>query len=144
MPYLRLYSSQVSVGDKWILAQKLISITLRALQLRPEQRDEITIQFLPRDLTPAPLDNLSPSNEAAAVLEVRCHDLTVQKISAFVEAAAPMLSQSVIVKHPSRVARLLGLEADASRQIAFQFSDMPSSATCLGQDFAQTPARKAA
>jgi len=145
MPYIRLYSREVSLGEKRLLAEKLISITLRALRLRPEERDQITIQFVPRDWSPAAFDSLLPLNEATAVLEVSDHNLTVQKITAFVEAAAPMLSQSAAVKPPGRIARMLRKEADPARQIAFQFNDTSSpSGYAYGNAFAPMPVRKAA
>jgi len=145
MPYIRLYSREVSLGEKRVLAEKLISITLRALQLRPEQRNQITVQFVPRNWSPAAFDALLPSNDATAVLEVSDHDLTVQKITAFVEAATPVLSQSSAVKHPGRIARMLGREADPARQIAFQFNDTSSpSGSAYGNAFAPIPVRKAA
>ncbi len=128
MPYIRLYSREVSLGEKRLLAEKLISITLSALQLRPEERDQITIQFVPRNWSPKSVDSLFRSKEAAAVLEVSDHDLSVHKISAFVEAATPLLSQSAVIGHSSRVARMLGLAPDPSRQIAFQFNEMSSTA----------------
>jgi hypothetical protein len=63
------------------------------------------------------------------VLEVSDHDLTVQKITAFVEAATPILSESTAVKHSSPLARMLGREADPARQVAFEFNDAGTAAS---------------
>jgi hypothetical protein len=123
MPYIRLYSREVSLAEKRILAEKLITIALSAFQLSPEERHHITIQFMPRSMSPARFDQLLRRGEKSAVLEVSDHELTVEKITAFVEAATPLLSESAAVKHSGRIARMLGREADPARQVAFQFND---------------------
>ncbi|HZP24374.1 MAG TPA: hypothetical protein VFB04_13055 [Terriglobales bacterium] len=111
-----------------MLAEKLMSIALSAFHLSEQERHQVTIQFLSRSLCPAQLDGQFGSGETSAVLEVSEHDLTVQKITAFVEAATPMLSESAAVKHSGPIARMLGREADPARQIAFQFNDTGSAA----------------
>ena len=146
MPFLRLYSRDVPLDEKRLIAQKLISITLHAFHLRPEQRNNITIQFIPRHTSRT--INLPAGTCAQAsdvVVEIADHNLTVEKITAFIEAATPMLSHSAAVKPRSRVARLLGIGSDESRQVAFQFSQIHSSPMeTVGDSVATLPARKAA
>jgi hypothetical protein len=134
MPYIRLYSREVSLEEKRSLAGKLIAITLNALKLRPEERDRITIQFIPRCLSPRNVDELFRSEQAAAVLEVSDRDLTPRKINAFVDAATPILSQSAVVGRSRRIARVLGIAPEPSRQIAFQFNQTSSPATNAKRD----------
>ena len=126
MPYLRLYSREVSLAEKRVLAEKLIGITLGAFDLQPEERASITVQFVPRHFASDNLDPLPSAKEPAAVLEISDRSLTVHKIRALVAAATPMLRASAVVPRPGRIARMLGLEADASRQIGFQFNEMSS------------------
>ena len=47
MPYLRLHSPDLSLAKKHLVAQKLIDVTLHAFQLAPEERSQVTIQFIP-------------------------------------------------------------------------------------------------
>jgi hypothetical protein len=112
MPYLRIYSRAVPIEQKRIIAEKLIEITLRTFQLRAQERNRITIQFqaIPRgsDFT----------------LEVIGHDLTDEKRKAFAEEASHMLTGLVPVKPRSRIARLLGIEWDAPRQVVLQFDEL--------------------
>jgi len=126
MPYIRLYSREVSLAEKRVLAQKLISATLSAFQLRPEERADITIQFVPRELAPANEESPFSAREPAAVLEVSHHDLTVHNVRAMVEAATPLLGRSAVVPRPGRLAKILGIKPDPARQIGFQFNDLGS------------------
>ena len=146
MPYIRLYSREVSLEEKRLLAGKLIAITLSALKLRPEERERITIQFIPRHLSPRTVDALFRSEEAAAVVEVSDRDLTARKINAFVDAATPVLSRSAIVGRGSRIAHLLGFAPDSSRQIAFQFNQTssPGKQADRGNERSRLPMRVAA
>jgi len=132
MPYIRLYSREVPLAEKRILAEKLIAIALGAFRLRPEERYQITVQFMPRSMSPERFDQLLRKGEKSAVLEVSDHELTVDKISAFVEAATPLLSESTAVKHNGPIARILGWERDPARQIAFQFNVSTSAAGSAG------------
>ncbi len=147
MPYLRLYSRDVPLDEKRELAQKLISITLRAFHLRPEERDQITVQFVRRPpkwaLHAAPPGRVCEFSEV--LLEVANRDLTVEKVTAFVEEAEPVLRQSKAVKGKGPIARLLRLGADPSAQVAFQFDQMDSAEKKSEDDFVVTvPLRKAA
>ena len=117
MPYIRLFSRKVSPEEKHVLAEKLMSVALSAFELRPEERHRITIQFMLRNECPERF------GKKATVLEVADHELTVRKITAFVEAATPVLNESRIVGPGVRIIRMLGMKADAWRQIAFQFTD---------------------
>jgi hypothetical protein len=112
MPYLRIYSRAVPIEQKRILAEKLIEITLRTFQLRAQERNRITIQFqaIPRgsDFT----------------LEVIGHDLTDEKRKAFAEEASHMLTGLVPVKPRSRIARFLGINWEAPRQVVLQFDEL--------------------
>jgi hypothetical protein len=122
VPYIRLYSQLLSLPSKRSIAQKLISITERTFHLRPEECGNINVQFLPppsRDSDETSEE--SPSETADVFVEVSDRYLTPEKITAFVEASAPMLSGSVLTSESRRFARMLGLEADTCLQIAFQF-----------------------
>ena len=144
MPYIRLYSQEVPLEEKRSIAQQLISITLSTFQLRPEERSQITIQFMPRQLSPW-RDASRTSGESAVMLEFSDQHLTAEKISAFVKAATPMLGQSAAVKPRSRIARMLGKKADPARQIAFQFREVRSQGKAASSDrFGPVPMRKAA
>ncbi len=145
MPYIRLYSRDISLGEKRSLADKLISIALSAFQLRPEERYKISIQFVPRSLSPSRIDSLFRSDRAAAVLEVCDPNLTVQNITSFVEAATPVLGESTVIGPARRMARILGLEPEPVRQIAFQFNETSSPARdSSGDGFTHLSVRRAA
>jgi hypothetical protein len=146
MPYIRLYSRDVPLEEKRLLAQKLISITLRSFQLRPEDREKITIQFLSGHPTWA-VEDLPPGSSTQpsdVLLELTDPDLTTEKMTAFVEAAAPMLSQAVPARGRGRIARLLGIGDDQSRQVSFQFSNANSQGKGTPVDAIRVPARSAA
>jgi len=128
MPYIRLYSRDVPLHEKRWIAQRLISITQRTFHLLPENADNITIQFLPRYKSPAVIDATeSGSTETPEItLEVSSEQLPAESVSAFVEAAAPMLSHSAAVGRRGHLARLLRMGVDETRQIAFQFNQLNS------------------
>jgi len=123
MPYLRLYARDVPIEEKRLIAQKLIDITLRAFHLRPDERSRITIQFVPKEpLSDGGVEPAgAPWQPADMTLEVSGKDLTDESRRVFVEQAAPLLTNSAFVKPKSRIARLIGIKADAGRQVAFQF-----------------------
>jgi len=126
MPFLRLYSRKVSLAEKRALAEKLIAITLGAFQLRPEERANISIQFVPRELAPSNSESAFSAHKPAAVLEVSHCDLTVHNVHALVAAATPLLGHSAVVPRPGRIAKLLGIKPDPARQIGFQFNEKGS------------------
>ena len=123
MPYIRLYSPPLPLLKKRSIAQQLISITERVFQLRPEEYGNINVQFLPKTSGEFAHSTSDTSSETADVfVEVSDLYLTAEKVSAFVEASAPMLSSSVLTSESHRLARLLGLHADKCLQVAFQFN----------------------
>ncbi len=126
MPYLRLYSREVSLAEKRMLAEKLIRITLGAFQLQPDERSNITVQFVPRHFAAGSVDSAFSADEPSAVLEISHQHLTVHKIQALVEAAMPVLQESAAVPRPGRIARMLHMHADPARQIGFQFNETSS------------------
>lgn len=123
MPYVRLYSRDVPIDQKHVIAQKLTEITLRTFHLRAEERNRIVIQFIP---LPEPGFQPAIPRNADLTLEVNAHDLTEAKKRAFAEEAAPMLAHSLPVTR-SRIARLLGIKAAACRQVALQFNELSSA-----------------
>lgn len=145
MPYIRLYSKEISLGEKRLLAEQLISIALNAFQLSPKERYKISVQFVPRSLSPAAIDSLFRTEAAAAVLEVCDPNLTVHHVTSFVEAATPVLGESTVVRRTHRMARMLGLTPNPSRQIAFQFNETRSaSEESSGDGYTHVSIRKAA
>jgi hypothetical protein len=136
LPYLRLYSRDVPLKQKRVIASKLIEITLHALDLRPEERSRITIQFIPvrqswiGDVVPS--DKVSPGAELT--VEVNDHDLTEEKKRAFAEEAAPILAGSLRGKTKQRIAGLLGNLPDPARQVEFQFNEMDAPDTPSATD----------
>ena len=125
MPYLRLYSRDVSVEQKRAIAQRLIEITLRTFHLRPEERHNITVQFIP----PPELRRVDSSQPliprgADFILEVVAHHLTEAKKRAFGETVATMLPPLLPTKARNRLARLLGIKPDRGRQVALQFAEL--------------------
>ena len=117
MPYIRLYSREVPLETKRLIARELIKMTLDAFQLRPEERDRITVQFVP------PAEDRDFSSRNALKVEVSATPLTPKGISAFVAAATPMLKQAV-GKPAGVLASMVECRADSSRQIAFQFNQL--------------------
>ena len=142
MPYLRLYSREVPIDQKLVIAQKLIEITLHTFHLCPEQRNRIAIQFIPLPRV-CGVDGLQPPvpRGADATLEVMGHDLTEGKKRAFAEEATAMLAHLVPVKPRSRIARLLGVKADTPRQIALQFNELSPA---ISDPFVVDPERRVA
>ena len=136
MPYIRLYSRNIPLHEKRWIAQRLISITQRTFHLLPEHAENITIQFLPKHKLPA-AENIS-AQPPDVMLEVSSEELPEEAVSAFVEAAAPMLSHSAAVGGRSQLSRMLRLGANQSRQIAFSFNQLDS------QNMAVPVERKAA
>jgi hypothetical protein len=125
MPYVRIYSQDVPLEQKRFMTQKLIDITLRALQLRAEERNRITIQFLPQTQGWGS-DRFVPAVPPGIdfTLEVMGHDLTEEKKRAFTEEATSMIAHLAPLKPRSLITRLLRAKADTRRQIALQFNDL--------------------
>jgi hypothetical protein len=112
---------------RWI-TERLISITQRTFHLLPEQGENITIQFLPRYKSPDVNDQAEAMSAPPpkVVLEVSSEALPAEALSAFVEAAAPMLSHSAAVGSRGQLSRMLRIGANQSRQIAFTFNQLDS------------------
>src|ERR1700688_2004604 len=111
MPYLRLYSRDVPIEQKSVIAQKLIEVTLRTFHLCPEDRNRITVQFIPPpQVSGADVSQSVIPRGADFMLEVMAHHLTEAKKRAFAQEAAAMLTQLLPTKVKSRIARLLGLK----------------------------------
>ena len=140
MPYLRLYARDLPIEQKRVIAQKLIQITLRTFHLRPDQRYRTSIQFITRSQA---VNGPKPAIPRGAdfTLEVMGHNLTEEKKRAFAEEAAAMLTPLVPVKLRKRIARLLGIKADSTRQIALQFNELSPA---ISDPFVVDPQRRAA
>jgi hypothetical protein len=125
MPYLRLYSSEMTIRQKRLLAQRLTDITLRTLQLRSDQKSLITIQFVPFPEAAAHPEFAPeiPSSADVAV-EVVGHNLTANKRKAFTEEVSAALTGVVPAKRTGWIDRLLRREVNAAKQIALQFNEL--------------------
>jgi hypothetical protein len=139
MPYLRVYLPEALSEQKHFIGQKLIDITLRTFHLRPEERYQISIEFI--SLRAA--NNLGPATPPGAdfMLEVVGHDLTEGKKRAFVEEASALLTPLLPLKSKSRVARLLGIKPNVSRQVAFEFGELSPA---ISEPFVVHPGSEAA
>ena len=96
MPYLRLYSLDVPLAQKRLLAQKLIEITLRAFRLPAEDRHRINVQFisLPIRHTAASRHPVIP-RDANCFLEVNDLGLTEENKRSFCDEVMPMLTKEL-------------------------------------------------
>ncbi len=124
MPYVRLYSSDMTIEQKRLIAQKLIEITLRTFHLRNRERNRITIQFISPPQGDV-VESVGPTPPVADfTVEVITHNLTDAKKREFAAEATAMLTDLMPLRSRGRIARLLGIKADAPRQIAFQFGEL--------------------
>jgi heterodisulfide reductase subunit A-like polyferredoxin len=124
MPYLRVYARELPIEQKRVIAKKLIEITVRTFRLRANQRYQTSVQFITQQSSG--VDGLPATIPRGAdfTLEVIGHDLTEEKKRAFAEEAAVMLASVAPVRPATRIARLLGLKANSSRQVALQFNEL--------------------
>ncbi len=142
MPYLRLHSPDVPIEQKRVIAQKLVEITLRTFHLRPEERNRITIQFVPTgQVSGVDGSELAIQHSGDFMLEVMAHHLTEAKKRAFAEEAAATLAPLLPTKARSRIASLLGIKAYRHRQIALQFDEL---STAISDPFVVDPEPRAA
>ncbi len=141
MPYLRLYARELPIEQKRVIAQKLIEITLRTMQLRADQRYQTSIQFITRQVSG--VDGLQAAIPGGTdfTLEVIGHNLTEEKRKAFAEEANAMLTPMAPVRLGSRIARLLGIKAKSPQQIALQFNELSPA---ISEPFVVDPQRLAA
>ena len=125
MPFLRLYSRDLPIEQKRVIAQKLIEITLLAFRLRADERYQTSIQFIALPQV-CGVDGVQPSSprDAGFSLEVLGHRLTEEKKRAFAEEAIATLAHLVPVKPRGRIASLLGIQARTPRQVALQFHEL--------------------
>jgi hypothetical protein len=142
MPYLRLYSRHVQIEQKSTIAQNLIEVTLRTFHLRPEDRNRITVQFIPPPQVSG-VDGSQPAIPRGAdfTLEVMAHHLTEAKKKAFAEEAATVLAHLLPTKAGSRIARLLGIKPEPPRQVALQFDELSPA---ISDPFVMDPEPRAA
>ncbi len=125
MPYLRLYSRTVPIDQKRVIGQKLIEITLHTFHLRPEERNRITIQFIPPpQVSGADGSQLAIPRGVDFMLEVMAHSLTNAEKRAFAEESAAVLAQLLPAKAKNRIARLLGIKVDPAPRIALRFDEL--------------------
>ncbi|MGA9566970.1 MAG: hypothetical protein WBS19_15710 [Candidatus Korobacteraceae bacterium] len=124
MPYLRVYARELPIEQKRVIAQKLIEITLRTFKLRANQRYQTSIQFITRQSSGLDDRPAAIPRGADFSLEVIGHNLTEEKKRAFAEEAAAMLASVAPVRPGARIARLLGLKPNSSRQVALQFNEL--------------------
>jgi hypothetical protein len=125
MPYLRLYSPDLPISRKRVIAQKLIEITLRTFHLPAEGRYSITIQFIPLpQLCAVPALRAPIPSDADSTLEVNDGHLSEERKNAFAEEARAMLARVLPSKPKARIARLFGMKADSARQVALQFNEI--------------------
>jgi hypothetical protein len=142
MPYLRLYSRDVPIEQKGIIAQNLIEVTLRTFHLCPEDRNRITVQFIPPpQVSGADVSHSVIPHGADFMLEVMAHHLTEANKRAFAEEAASMLAQLLPTKARSRTARLLGIKPDPPRRVALQFDELSPA---ISDPIVMDPERQAA
>jgi len=125
MPYLRLHLPEVPIEQKRVIAQKLIEITIHAFHLRPQERYQVSIEFISEPKSNAG-NRVGPlgKRDADCIFEVMGHDLTEEKKRAFAEETATSLAPLLPSKSKMHIARLLGVKPDVSRQIVFQFGEL--------------------
>ena len=125
MPYLRLHLPKVPIQQKRVIAQKLIEVTMRTFRLRPEERYQVSVEFI-SEREPRAIDGLAGwrAPDADCVFEVMGHNLTEETKRAFGAEAAAVLTPFLPPKLRMRVAGLLGMKPSASRQIEFQFGEL--------------------
>jgi len=124
MPYLRVYSRGLTIEQKRTIAQRLMDVTLHTFQLRPEQRNQMTIQFV----TESQLDRLGGHalipREADFKLEVISHDLTESRKRAFGEEAVSTFAQLEQPTPWERIARMFGVGSASAGRVIFQFNEL--------------------
>lgn len=141
MPYLRLYSQQIGIEQKRVIAQKLIQITLRTFQLRPEDSNRITIQFVPLPHSDAAGSDYSEPPGSELSLEVLAHNLTREKKTAFAKQATDALATVVAGRSGWGIARFFGIKSDAPAQVFIQFNSLSPG---ISDPFVPEPERRAA
>jgi hypothetical protein len=125
MPYLRLYARDLPTEQRRVIAQKLIEITLRTLQLRADQRYQTSVQFITRpQLSGIDEPQAAVPREGDFTLEVIGRNLTEGKKRAFAGEATAMLARVSPMTPRNRIARILGIKAKPAQHICFQFNEL--------------------
>jgi len=142
MPYLRLHLPEVPIERKRVIAQRLIEITMHAFHLRPQERYQVSIEFISGPKS-NPSNRFGPlsKRDADCIFEVMGHDLTEEKKRAFAEETVALLAGLLPSKPRMRIVRLLGVKPDVSGQIAFQFSELSPA---VSEPFVVHPGTQAA
>jgi hypothetical protein len=125
MPYLRLYSRNLPIDQRRVIAQRLIEITLRTFHLRADQRYRTTIQFitLPGVGGADELQSVIPRN-ADFALEVIGHNLPEEGKKAFTDEAEDMLARLAPLKLGIRIAQILRIRPGSPRRVDLRFSEL--------------------
>ena len=142
MPYLRLHLPELPIERKRVIAQKLIEITMHAFRLLPQERYQVSIQFISEPKS-NPGNHFGPlsKRDADCIFEVMGHDLTEEKKRAFAEETATLLAGLLPSKSRMGIVRLLGVKPDVSGQIAFQFGELSPA---VSEPFVVHPGTQAA
>jgi hypothetical protein len=112
MPYIRLYSKTLSLGEKRLIARQLISITQHSFGLPDDRCRNITVQF-------APAHESRP--EYCAVVEVSGQNLDAASMAEFVSAVSPVLANRFGRR---RLRWLFGVARCRAKLIAVEFNQM--------------------
>jgi len=125
MPYLRLHLPKMPIEQKRIIAHKLIEATMQAFRLHPQERYNVSVEFISEPNSSAANGiGRSRRHDADCIFEVMGHDLTEAKKKAFTDEIAAVVTPLLPSKSTMWIARLLGVKPDLSRQIAFQFEEL--------------------
>lgn len=140
MPYLRLHLPKVTIEQKRVIAHKLIEATMRAFRLGPEERFNVSVEFISNPSAAERIER-SGGRNADCIFEVMGHDLTEAKKKAFEREVSAVVTPLLPSKSTMKIARLLGVKPDASRQIAFQFDELSPA---ISEPFVVHPSSQAA
>jgi hypothetical protein len=124
MPYLWVYARELPIEQRRVIAQQLIEITLRTFKLHANQRYQTSVEFITRQGSGVDRLRSAIPRDADFTLEVIGHNLTEEQKRASAEEAAAMLTPVAPVRPGTRIARLLGLKVNSSRQVALQFNEL--------------------
>jgi hypothetical protein len=112
MPYIRLYSKNLSLREKRLIARQLLSITEQSFGLPGDGCRNTTIQF-------APAQGSRP--EYCAVVEVSGQRMEPSKMADFVSAVSPVLANRF---GPSPLRRLFAFQRPRAKLVAVEFNQM--------------------
>lgn len=112
MPYIRLYSANLSLREKRLIARQLLSITQQSFGLSGDSCHNITIQFAPARIS-------RPGY--CAVLEISGQKMEPSKMADFVSAVSPVLANRF---GPGPLRRLFGFQRSNAKMVAVEFNQM--------------------